>query len=782
MALLHLLVKFQFFVLLLRLQLASAELPIPASRETIKPDCEEKCGDVSIPYPFGIGEGCFLDTWFEIKCNRSFNPPKAVYGRGFDVLNISIPDGQMTVEVYIASDCSDKNVKTYDASARLGKFIFSNTRNKFIAIGCNTLAYLELNQGGIGTGCMSVCNSTEDTTNGSCSGIGCCEASIPAGLMKYAAKVKIVDKRKNFGFNPCSYAFLTEANSFSFSSSYLKDFKNNGSGTVPVVVDWTIGNDSCEEAVKNSTSYACGPNAVCIQGSSTTAPGYRCNCTQGYKGNPYLNSFTGGCQDIDECKNDNPCTGLGKICINTMGNYNCPCSQEYRTIFRNDGTLEYDCFPLDQSKFYQIVIGACISFSFLLVTCFWLYWAYRKRKHMKLKVELYKQNGGLFLDRLLKEREEDIESNTATSGERNGRSTVTIYREKDLSKATNNYHESQILGQGGFGTVYKGTLSNGEVVAIKKTKTVDKKQNEQFINEIVVLSQIKHRNVVQLLGCCLESDVPLLVYEFITNGTLFEHLHEYETREGSAVLTWEDRLRIAAEVAGSLAYLHAEAIIPIIHRDVKSSNILLDSDYKAKVADFGASRLIPTDQAQLSTLVQGTLGYLDPDYYQSGLLTEKSDVYSFGVLLAELLTGSKAVFSPERTDENKNLSSYFLTSIKAGRLFAILDSSLVRNDNERISSVHGNQQIEQMAELAQKCLRMKGEKRPTMKEVAMVLHGLMRMTSADVLDDEEDIAENSREEVNVVLLKSAELLSYTDSITTIGDTSRGILALETEGR
>ncbi|KAI3931182.1 hypothetical protein MKW92_050971 [Papaver armeniacum] len=502
MALLHLLVKFQFFVLLLlRLQLASAELPIPASRETIKPDCQEKCGDVSIPYPFGIGEGCFLDTWFEIKCNRSFNPPKAVYGRGLDVLNISIPDGQMTVEVFIANDCSDKNVETYDASARLGKFTFSNTRNKFIAIGCNTLAYLKLNQGGIGTGCMSFCNSIEDTTNGSCSGIGCCEASIPAGLVKYAAKVKIVDeKRKNFGFNPCSYAFLTEANSFSFSSSYLKDFKNNGSGTVPVVVDWTIGNHSCEEAVKNSTSYACGPNAVCIQGSSTTAPGYRCNCTQGYKGNPYLNSFTGGCQDIDECKNGNPCTGLGKICRNTMGSYNCPCSQEYRKIFRNDGTLEYDCFPLDQSKFYKIVIGACIGFSFLLVTCFWLYWAYRKRKHMKLKEELYKQNGGLFLDRLLKEREEDIESNKATNGERNGRSIVT------------------------------------------------------------------------------------------------------------------------------------------------------------------------------------------------------------------------------------------------------------------------------------------GEKRPTMKEVAMVLHGLMRMTSANVLDDEEDIEDNSREEVNVVLLKSAELLSYTDSLTTIGDTSGGILALETEGR
>ncbi|KAI3915868.1 hypothetical protein MKX01_026506 [Papaver californicum] len=783
MALLHIFVKLQCSVLLLCLQLASAELPITASRETIKPDCQDKCGDVSIPYPFGIGEDCSLDPWFEIECNISFNPPKPMHGN-LGVLNISILDGQMTAEVYIANDCSDKKTETYDALATLRKFTFSSSRNKFIAIGCNTIAFLGLNQGGF-TGCMSVCNSIEDTTDGSCSGIGCCEASIPAGLMKYNASVEIIDPSpENFTLNPCSYAFLTEANSFSFSSSYLKDFKNNGSGTVPAVIDWTIGDYSCEEAVKDSTNYACGSNAVCIQGSST-APGYRCNCTQGYEGNPYLNNLTGGgCQDIDECKNDNHkndnhCTGSGKICTNTMGSYNCSCSQEYRSIFRKDGTLDY-CLPLDLSKFYKIVIGTCLGFSFLLVTCFWLYWAYRKRKHMKLKEELYKQNGGLFLDRLLKEREEDIESSTASSRENKRRSIVTIYSEKELSKASNNYHENQILGRGGFGTVYKGTLSNGEVVAIKKTKTVDIKQNEQFINEIVVLSQINHRNVVQLLGCCLESHIPLLVYEFVTKGTLFEHLHESENRDGSTVLLWGNRLRIAAEVAGSLAYLHAEAIIPIIHRDVKSSNILLDKDYKAKVADFGASRLIPTDQTQLSTLVQGTLGYLDPEYYQSGLLTDKSDVYSFGVLLAELLTGNKAVFSPGRLDEDRNLSSYFLSSVKSGRLFAILDSRLVRYDNEQISSVHGHQQIQQMAELARNCLRMKPEKRPTMKEVAMVLHGLMRMTSAYALDDE-DIADNCKEE-SMVLLRSSVSLSYTDSITTIGDSSRAILALETEGR
>ncbi|XP_026451624.1 wall-associated receptor kinase 2-like [Papaver somniferum] len=649
----HVLEKFQCFVLLLWLQLASQEKMVAASRQIAKPGCQDTCEDVSIPYPFGISDGCFIEEAFEIKCNNSMNPLKPMSG-GLNVLNISIFAGEMTAEVYIANDCSD-NRERYEARANLRKFTFSETKNKFIAIGCNTLALFFLRSDlSIGTGCSSFCNKVDDTINGSCSGIGCCEIAVPSGLSAYAATVDIVNRSTSLSFNPCSYSFLVEDSSFKFSSSYLKDFKSSGTETLPAVVDWTIGNETCD-AVVNSMSYACGPNSACI---NSTIPGYRCKCLKGYEGNPYLN-------DIDEC-HDNPCKGKGSgsTCINTMGSYNCSCKYGYRSQFNDDGTFEYCLLP--ESKLNKIVVGGCLGLSLLLGTCFGLYWAYRKRKHMKLKEELYKQNGGLFLDRLLKEREEDTETSTDSSGGKKGRSIVTIYTEKELSKATNNYHDSRILGlgvgvlllgdqgidyrqvistQGGFGTVYKGTLSNGEVVAIKKTKVIDRKQNEQFINEIVVLSQINHRNVVQLLGCCLKSTVPLLVYEYVTNGTLSQHLHDRENRPESVLLMWEDRLRIAADVAGSLAYLHAEAIIPIIHRDVKSCNILLDSDYKAKVSDFGASRLIPIDQTELNTLVQGTLEYLDPEYHLSDQLTQKSDVYSFGVLLAELLTGNKAALT-----------------------------------------------------------------------------------------------------------------------------------------
>ncbi|XVE80800.1 hypothetical protein DITRI_Ditri15bG0009300 [Diplodiscus trichospermus] len=347
----------------------------------------------------------------------------------------------------------------------------------------------------------------------------------------------------------------------------------------------------------------------------------------------------------------------------------------------------------------NLVAGIGIGFISLLLAITLLYLMVRQRQIAKQREKNFQQNGGNLLPEKLSQREECDEN-------------VKVFTAEELEKATNNYHESRILGQGGQGTVYKGILPDGRVVEIKKSRIGDQSQVEPFINEISMLCQINHRNVVKLLGCCLETTVPLLVYEYVTNGNLFDHMHN-----GSAAsfLSWEARLRIATETAEALSYLHSAASIPIIHRDIKLANILLDEHYTAKVSDFGASRLIPFDQAQVTTIVQGAFGYLDPEYMQTGQLTEKSDVYSFGVVLIELLTGQKVVCF-ERSEEKKVLAMYFVSLMKDGKLLEILDPRLLNDGNI--------EHFKKVAALAWRCVRVKGEERQTIKAVAHELAGM----------------------------------------------------------
>ncbi|KAF5193910.1 Wall-associated receptor kinase [Thalictrum thalictroides] len=229
---------------------------------------------------------------------------------------------------------------------------------------------------------------------------------------------------------------------------------------------------------------------------------------------------------------------------------------------------------------------------------------------------------------------------------------------------------------------------------------------EQFINEVIMLTGINHKNIVKLIGCCLETQVPVLVYEFISGGTLYEKLHKNAKK--SIQLSWKDRLRIAIEVGEALSYLHSYITMPIFHRDIKSSNILLDESNTAKLVDFGLSKLIPSDNGRISTEVQRTIGYIDPEYFISSKLTEKSDVYSFGVVLLELLTGHTPV-KPEDTRDYSSLVMHFQSYSGRDNFFQILD--------ERILKPQTMDQMKFVARIASQCLNVSGIERPSMKEV-----------------------------------------------------------------
>ncbi|KAL9431921.1 hypothetical protein AB3S75_027015 [Citrus x aurantiifolia] len=293
---------------------------------------------------------------------------------------------------------------------------------------------------------------------------------------------------------------------------------------------------------------------------------------------------------------------------------------------------------------------------------------------------------------------------------------VPIFTKSELLQATGNYDTRLFLGEGGFASVYKGVLPDCTPVAVKKPKAVGKIPiNQVFQHELRVVSQINHKNVVKILGACLETKVPLLVYEFVPNGTLFDHIHD---KSSQVLRNWKTCLRIAAETASALDYLHSSANPPIIHGDVKSTNILLDDNYKAKVADFGSSVLISSDnQTAMTTKKIGTFLNLDPEYVITGKLTEKSDAYSFGVLLAELLTGLKPGSGMTlASNEGISMVQYFLYSIENNSLRQIL--------NVQVADESEMEEIETVAGLASKCLSLSGRRRPTMKQVSEELDRL----------------------------------------------------------
>ncbi|TQD97275.1 hypothetical protein C1H46_017116 [Malus baccata] len=314
--------------------------------------------------------------------------------------------------------------------------------------------------------------------------------------------------------------------------------------------------------------------------------------------------------------------------------------------------------------------------------------------------------------KLTKAREDMLKSNS------DGKS-ARMFHLKDVKKATNGFSKDRVLGSGGFGEVYKGELEDGTLVAVKSAKVGNVKSTEQVLNEVGILSQVNHKNLVRLLGYCVEAEQPLMLYEYISNGTLSDHLHG----KFSTFLDWKTRLRIALQTAEALTYLHSAAHTPIYHRDVKSTNILLDSDLNAKVADFGLSRLACPGLSHISTCAQGTLGYLDPEYYRNYQLTDKSDVYSYGVVLLELLTSQKAIdFS--RDHDDVNLAIYVSVRANNGVAMEVVDRRLLSEEEPSGNIVAS---VKLFLELGLACLKEKKGDRPAMKDVVQELHCIIQV-------------------------------------------------------
>ncbi|XP_047964953.1 LEAF RUST 10 DISEASE-RESISTANCE LOCUS RECEPTOR-LIKE PROTEIN KINASE-like 1.1 isoform X8 [Salvia hispanica] len=425
-------------------------------------------------------------------------------------------------------------------------------------------------------------------------------------------------------------------------------------------------------------------------------------------------------------------------------------SEDCDRCYRGGG----QCLADNRNQFYcektennlrKILLATLIPGSALLLVCALYIWLRKKKK-----VGSYLLSRNLSYDPSSKA---DIEDGSFNFG-------IPIFSYSELVEATGNFDPSKELGDGGFGTVYYGKLHDGREVAIKRLYEHNYRRVEQFLNEIKILTSLRHPNLVSLYGCTSRrSRELLLVYEYIPNGTVADHLHGQ--RAASAPLTWPMRMTIARETATALAYLHKS---DIIHRDVKTNNILLDANFSVKVADFGLSRLFPNDVTHISTAPQGTPGYVDPEYHQCYQLTDKSDVYSFGVVLIELISSMPAV-DISRHKHEINLANLAVSKIQKCAFDELIDPATGYNSDAEVTRMTTT-----VAELAFRCLQLDKDMRPTMEEVVAILHDIESGGDGDF----EGVKGNSGGKIppspetdEVVLLKSR---IYRSSPTAVTDT------------
>lgn len=297
---------------------------------------------------------------------------------------------------------------------------------------------------------------------------------------------------------------------------------------------------------------------------------------------------------------------------------------------------------------------------------------------------------------------------------------------RELAGAAKNFKPECLIGEGGFGPVYKGRLGNGQVVAIKQLDRNGLQGNREFLVEVLMLSLLHHENLVNLIGYCADGDQRLLVYEFMALGSLEDHLHDLPPDKEP--LDWTTRMKIAAGAAKGLEYLHDKANPPVIYRDLKSSNILLGEGFFPKLSDFGLAKLGPVgDKTHVSTRVMGTYGYCAPEYAMTGQLTLKSDVYSFGVVLLELITGRRAIDQMRASGEH-NLVAWARPLFKDRRKFSQMA-------DPRLQGHFPVRGLFQALAVAAMCLHEQAATRPLIADVVTALNFLASQSCAPVVHD-----------------------------------------------
>nr|AAO22763.1 putative receptor protein kinase [Arabidopsis thaliana] len=359
----------------------------------------------------------------------------------------------------------------------------------------------------------------------------------------------------------------------------------------------------------------------------------------------------------------------------------------------------------DKGKKLGVIIGASVgAFVLLIATIISCIVMCKSKKNNKLGKTSELTNRPLPIQRV---------SSTLSEAHGDAAHCFTLY---EIEEATKKFEKR--IGSGGFGIVYYGKTREGKEIAVKVLANNSYQGKREFANEVTLLSRIHHRNLVQFLGYCQEEGKNMLVYEFMHNGTLKEHLYGVVPRDRR--ISWIKRLEIAEDAARGIEYLHTGCVPAIIHRDLKTSNILLDKHMRAKVSDFGLSKFAVDGTSHVSSIVRGTVGYLDPEYYISQQLTEKSDVYSFGVILLELMSGQEAISNESFGVNCRNIVQWAKMHIDNGDIRGIIDPALAEDD-------YSLQSMWKIAEKALLCVKPHGNMRPSMSEVQKDIQDAIRI-------------------------------------------------------